>query len=103
MRLVPVNWQVPVTDAQTKVATIRPKDLQSIIIQVTTGSSPVALGDQGHFTITTGYPMIAGDVLTLTWQDFDDEVRKSSQMIEIWAICAAGLTATLQVFGWGKQ
>lgn len=102
-RLYPINQRVSITDAAGLLIEFRPADLQSLIIQVITGSSPIAIGDEGHTTYATGYPMVAGDVFSLSWEDFTHEERESLDLVQLWAICNTGLTATVQVYGWLRQ
>ena len=102
-RLVPLNVRVSLTDAAARIVAFRPADIQTLIIQVLTGSSPVSLGDEGNTTYAGGYPMIAGDVFSLSWEDFTPEERKSMDLVEIWGICDTGLTGTVSVFGWARQ
>jgi len=97
MRIITLNERVPVTDVQARMVLFRPRDLQSLMLQ-NLGISPVEIGGQG-VSFGAGYRIGVNEIVTVSWEDFSPKVRESGLNVELYAICDAALTASVQVFG----
>ena len=103
MQIETLNERVSCSDAQARLLVFDPSVIQSVLLQNVTGGQTVEIGQQG-VEYGAGYPITAGSSLAITWQDFAPEVRaRGPQMVEIWGICSAGLTTTVQVFGFARR
>jgi len=97
MLIETINERVPCTSTLARLVVFDPRILQSLSLQ-NLGTDTVEIGRQG-VTYGTGYPLAMGDVLTLTWEDFSPAARAVSSNLEIFGICDAVKTASVQVFG----
>jgi len=97
MRIITLNERVPVTAAQTRLVLFRPKDLQSLMLQ-NLGISPVEIGGTS-LAFGAGYRIGVNEIVAISWEDFSPKVRDSGLYVEIYGICDAALTASVQVFG----
>jgi hypothetical protein len=101
MQIATLNERVAVTAAATRIALISPSEISSLALQ-NLGANIVELGAQG-ITYGAGFQLGVSEVLTLSWEDFPADVRASSDPFEIWGICDAAKTASVQVMGWAKR
>ena len=100
-QIATLNERVACTDTQARLISIDVNGLQSVLLQ-NLGANAVEIGGQG-VTYGTGYPIGVGTILAIGWQDFTPLLRGGSTMLEIWGICSAGLTASMQVFGYMRR
>ena len=84
-----------------RIALVSPSEISSIALQ-NLGPNIVELGAQGVI-YGAGFQLGVSEVLTLSWEDFSADVRASSNPFEIWGICDAAKTTSVQVMGWAKQ
>jgi hypothetical protein len=102
MQLETIHERVGCTETQIRILIYDPSVIQSILLQ-NLGANTVEIGPQG-VTYGTGYPLEDGSTLSITWQDFAPAVRdRGPSMVEIWGICGAGLTASIQVYGIARR
>ena len=97
MRIVTLNERVPVTDARARLVYFRPKDLQTLLLQ-NLGAAIVEVGGPG-LAFGGGYQFGVSEIVNIGWEDFTPKLRDSNLSLEIFGVCDAGLTASVQVYG----
>lgn len=93
-----VGRSVAVTATPTKLFSFQVGQLHSIVIRPDAACNIIPAGQ----AFGTGLPLSADEPLALSHTDFSINQTTYTDVVELWAVCDAGQTANVNVYGFMK-